>query len=84
MATSKPAVVQAIILVALAAVVRSASGIALPVLSDAAAWLVWVVVAFAAMSAVLNAITSSKRERAVWLPVAVLLLVSSLIVALGG
>lgn len=77
------AVVQALILGLLAAVVFSASGVALPLLSDAAAWLIWVAVAFAAVSTVLNAITRSKRERVVWLPVALVLLSSSLIIAVN-
>ena len=43
--------------------------------------LVWLVVAFAAVSLVLNLITPSAGERAIWAPVAVLLLASSTVVA---
>lgn len=46
----------------------------------ASRWLVWVVVAFGAVSLVLNLIPPSAGERAIWAPVA-LLLASSAIVA---
>jgi hypothetical protein len=45
---------------------------------------VWAVVAFAAVSLVLNLITPSARERAVWAPAASLLLTSSAVVAIKG
>lgn len=46
--------------------------------------LVWVVVAFAAVSVVLNVMTPSEGERLVWTPVALLLLASSIVVAIEG
>jgi hypothetical protein len=48
----------------------------------AARWLIWLVVAFAAVSLVLNLITPSAGERMIWAPVALLLLVSSIVVAI--
>jgi len=76
------AAVQAVLLVLMAGVVLARAGIALPAWSRASHWLVWGVVAFAALSLVLNTITPSARERAIWAPVALLMLASSLIVAI--
>ena len=75
------AVVQAVILAGLALVILARAGIALPKWSRTSRWLVWVVVAFSALSLVLNLITPSARERAIWAPVALIMLVSSVIVA---
>jgi hypothetical protein len=77
------AVVQAVILALLALVVLARAGVALPRWSRASRGWIWVVVAFSAISLVLNTITPSAKERAIWMPVAVIMLVSSLIVALG-
>ncbi len=46
-------------------------------------FVLWVMVAFAAVGVVLNAITRSRKERAVMLPVAIVLFVCQLIVAIG-
>lgn len=75
------AVVQAGMLAAFAGVVLSRAGVALPKWSRASRKLVWVVVVFSGVSAVLNLITPSARERAIWAPVGVLMFASSLIVA---
>lgn len=71
------AVVQAALLVALAAIVLSRAGLLLPEWSRASRRLIWAVVAFATLSLVLNLITPSAGERAIWAPVALLLLLSS-------
>jgi hypothetical protein len=55
----------------------------LPSWSRVSRWLVWFVVAFAALSFILNLITPSAGERAIWAPTAFLLLISSGIVALS-
>ena len=50
------------------------------------AWLpvaAWVVVGVFALSVLLNAITRSRVERAIWLPVTLVLLASSIVVALS-
>jgi len=73
--------VQAVLLLALAAVVLARAGVILPGWSRVSRWLIWFVVAFAALSFVLNLITPSSGERAIWAPVAFLLLISSCIVA---
>ena len=75
------ALVQAGLLIALTAVVLARAGILLPGWSQVSRWLIWFVVAFAALSLVLNLITPSTGERAIWAPVAFLLLISSGIVA---
>jgi hypothetical protein len=77
------ALVQAAILLLLAGIVLARAGIALRRWSRASRWLVWVAVALAAVSLVLNLITPSAGERMIWAPVALVLLVSSLLVATG-
>lgn len=75
------ALVQAVLLFAMAAVVLARAGVILPRWSRVSRWLIWLVVAFAALSLVLNLITPSAGERAIWAPTAFLLLISSGIVA---
>lgn len=78
------AIIQAVLLAGMGAVVLSRAGLILPGWSRVSRWLVWVVVAFAALSFVLNLITPSAGERAIWAPMAFLLLISSATVALAG
>ncbi|MRS12242.1 MAG: hypothetical protein EG823_04120 [Actinobacteria bacterium] len=78
------AVLQAAILVVLALVVLSRAGVALPQWARPSVWAVWVVVAFSALSLVLNLITPSGGERAIWAPVAAILLGSCVTVATGA
>ena len=78
------AVVQALVLIAFVGAVLNHAGLALDAWPSTELWLIWVVVAFSGVSLVLNSITSSKRERLVWVPVAVVMLASSLTVALFG
>jgi hypothetical protein len=75
------ALAQAVLIAGMAAIVMSRAGLVLAGWSGASRRLVWVVVAFAGVSLVLNLITPSAAERAIWAPVALLLLVSSAIVA---
>ena len=77
------AVVQAVVLGLLALVVLARAGIVLPKWSKTSRWLAWVVVAFSALSLVLNSITPSARERMIWAPVALVLLVCGVTVARG-
>ncbi|MNH45818.1 hypothetical protein D3C79_1083800 [compost metagenome] len=44
---------------------------------------IWFVVAFSVLSTILNLITRSVWERRIWAPVSVLMLITSLIVAVG-
>jgi hypothetical protein len=75
------AMIQAALLVGMAAVVLARAELILPKWSRVARWLVWVVVVFAAVSLVLNLLTPSAGERAIWAPIAFLLLISSTVVA---
>lgn len=74
---------QATVVASLAVVVLSDAGLALESLADAAPWLIWIAVGFSGVSVVLNAITRSQVERRMWLPVAIVMLASSLVVALS-
>lgn len=75
------AVVQAVLLAGLAVVILARAGLILPGWWRVSHWLVWIVVAITALSLVLNLISPSAGERAIWLPTLSLLLISSLIVA---
>ena len=77
------AVAQALVLAAMAGIVLSCAGLALPQWSEVSDSLVWVVV-FAAVSTLLNAITLNEAECRIWLPVATVMLASSLTVALAA
>ena len=77
------ALVQAVAIGVLGVIVLSAAGIVFPSVVAAVPWLVWVPVGVAAVSLMLNAASRSAGERRIWVPVAVLLLVSSLAVALA-
>jgi hypothetical protein len=78
------ALVQAVLIAGMAVVVLSRAGLCFAGRSGVTRWLVWIVVAFAAVSLALNLITPSAGERAIWAPVALLLLASSTVVAIEG
>ena len=78
------AMIQAVLLIGMAAVILARAGLILPGWSRATRWLAWVVVTFAAVSLVLNLITPSAGERAIWAPTALLLLISSATVAFSS
>ncbi len=78
------AVVQAVVIGFIALAVLSAGGLALPDLAANLPWLVWVAVVISSLAVVLNAISRSAGERRIWVPVAVVMLLSSLVVALGA
>lgn len=75
------AVVQAVILALLALVVFARARVALPGWSRSSHRLIWVVVAFSTISLILNSITPSPRERAIWAPVALVMVICSVTVA---
>ena len=77
------ALVQAALIVGMAAIVLSRAGLILAGWSRVSRWLVWAVVAVTAVSLVLNLITPSAGEQALWAPVLLLLLASSVVVARG-
>ncbi|HSL44351.1 MAG TPA: hypothetical protein VK897_13025 [Anaerolineales bacterium] len=78
------AMTQAALLAGMAAVILARAGLVLPGWSQVSHWLVWIVVALTALSLVLNLITPSAGERAIWAPTLLLLLISSLIVAFSS
>ncbi len=77
------ALVQAVLLSFLALVVLSRAGVGFPVLDPVSGWMVWIAVAISLLSLILNLITPSKWERRLWAPVALVLVVCSLLVALS-
>jgi len=77
------ALVQAVVLGLLGLAVASAAGLADLHLSADLPWLIWVVVVLAALSLAMNAASRSPGERRLWVPVASVLLASSLVVALA-
>ena len=76
------AVAQAILIALLTVAVLSAAGFLVPDLAVRLPWLIWVVVVVSAVAVILNAISRSAGERRIWVPVATVMLVSSLVVAL--
>lgn len=76
------ALVQAVIIGALAVSVLSRGGLLLPELAASVPWLPWVAVGVSAVAVALNAASRSAGERRIWVPVAVGMLVSSLTVVL--
>ena len=77
------AAVQAALIAFLASVVLSDADLVVPALADQFGWLIWLAVGFSAVSVVLNAITRSPVERRLWLPVAIVMLLSCLLVAVA-
>jgi hypothetical protein len=77
------ALVQIAIYGLMAAVVFVRAGMLLPDLLEVSRIAVWAVVGLSAVAVVLNLITPSKWERRLWAPVALMLLATSLVVALG-
>jgi hypothetical protein len=78
------ALVQAVLIALMAVVVLARAGVVLEQRFRKTRRLVWGVVAFAAVSLVLNLMTPSAAERAIWAPVAAALLITSTVVALAG
>jgi hypothetical protein len=78
------AIVQALILLLLALIVLDAAGLAELGWTSAVPWLPWLPVVFAGLSVAVNGISPSIRERRLWVPVGVVLLVSSGVVAVTG
>lgn len=77
------ALVQVVVLAFIAFLVLARAGIAVSefyVLSEKG---IWGVVGFSFIATVLNLLTPSKRERMIWAPVAIVMLVTSVIVALS-
>ena len=78
------AVIQAFVLGVLAIAVLSDAGIILPAIAATAPWLVWAAVAVSVLSLILNVISPSPGERRIWGPAALVLTITSGLVALGA
>ena len=74
------AVVQALLLTGMAGVVLARADLAMRRWQPASRRWIWAIVAFAALSLALNLLSPSAGERALWAPVAAILLISSAIV----
>ena len=77
------AVLQAIVLALLSSIVLIKDGFWLPQLYQLSIFAIWGLVAIFALSLIMNLATPSKWERIIWAPVAALILVSSIIVAVS-
>lgn len=75
------AVASALVILLLGAIVAARAGLALPRWHAASRRLVWLVVAYTVVGVVLNAITPSPWERALWLPVTLVLAICAVVVA---
>lgn len=75
------AIIQVVLLAGMAAVMLARARLVLPGQWRVSHLLAWIVVALTAASLVLNLITPSAGERAIWAPTLSLLLICSLIVA---
>jgi hypothetical protein len=78
------AVIQAFVLVGVALIVLASAGAIEIALVTALPWLIWPIVALCGVAIVLNAASRSAGERRLWVPVTIVLLVSSLVVAIGS
>lgn len=76
------AMIQSFILLFLLLIVTSKSKIAFVEWSVFSESAIWFVVGFSVIASVLNLITPSKKERMIWAPVCLILLISSLFIAL--
>ena len=77
------AMIQAALIAGMATVVLARAGIFFTGWMRRVRWLIWIVVGYGVIGLVLNLITPSAGERALWAPVALVMLVSSVIVARG-
>ncbi|HBU84338.1 hypothetical protein QP794_03655 [Paenibacillus sp. UMB7766-LJ446] len=74
---------QIAILAFIALVVLSKSGLILPGWSTFAGTAIWFIVAYLVLGTILNLITRSVWERRIWAPVTLLLLLTSVIIAIS-
>jgi hypothetical protein len=77
------ALFQIIILFTIALIVLIRSGVVVNQFYDVSKTAIWFVVFFFVIGSILNILTPSKKERAIWGPVNILLLIISVIVALS-
>lgn len=75
------ALMSALLLTAFGAIVAARAALAFPRLQRHARWLIWIVVVYSIAGVALNALTPSSGERALWLPVAIVLALCAGVVA---
>jgi len=73
----------ALLIAAFAAIVLSRAGLVLPGCESAARVGIWFVVGYSALGIFLNAMSKSRCERILWIPVSVLMLACSCVIAIG-
>ena len=78
------ALFQIVILFMIALIVLIRSGVVVNQFYDVSKTAIWFVVFFFVTGSILNILTPSKRERAIWGPVNILLLILSVLVALSA
>ena len=76
------AVLQAGVIAVIALGVLSVAGVVVQGFGTAFPWFAWVAVAMSGLAVVLNSISRSAGERRIWVPISIVLLASSLVVAL--
>jgi hypothetical protein len=77
------AVIQALLILLMALVVLARAGLALNRWYNQSRWLIWLVVGMSSLTLALNTISSSAGERRIWVPVALVQLASSFLVAVA-
>ena len=77
------ALLQVVLLVFIALIVLTRAGVVLDEYSALSKYAIWAVVVFSLIGAILNVITPSKKERLLWAPVAIVLLICSTYVAMS-
>ena len=77
------ALVQMVLLVLIAMVVLTRAGLVLNELFEFSKSAIWFVVALCVVSAILNIITPSKKERMLWAPVTIVLVICAFVVAMS-
>jgi len=70
-----------VLLLGFGTIILARAGFAVPLVQQHAQLLAWLVVGYCALGTIANAITPSKRERNLWFPVVLCMLVLSLFVA---
>jgi len=75
------ALVQLLLLIFIALIVLVRAGIFFEQLFEISKTAIWFVVVFCVVSAILNVITPSKKERTLWAPVAMIMVICASIVA---
>ncbi|WP_082084008.1 hypothetical protein [Paenibacillus beijingensis] len=76
-------IIQVLILTLIASIVLSKSGLIFSDWYSFTKLAIWFVVSFSVIATILNLITRSVLERRIWAPVSLLLLITSIIVAIG-